>query len=431
MSSSDLRERLLELADEEWPTRIDSWAPGVRERYARRRRRRVQVAVPATAIATATVVLTAGLASRVEHHDPATASAPAQAVLPNRLPDPTRTPPTLADRPIQAASMVVGWLHGDKAYDLLMDAKDGSFRLLPGAAGPVPKEQGAMPDTRCPVALSPDGTQTACSVEGGIRVTTLTTGRTRMLPVPGLTPSSPMSWSPDGSTIAVVTGGGMTHTGPGNRWKYVNKSTLHVVGLDGSHKAYALPVAAGFPAWSPDSSRIVVNSLRGRDGVRVVDVSAGTVTQVIAPVPATQQLPSAAHPAMVEQVLFTPDGSGVVGFTGGTPTMWTLSVFGLDGKLRSTRTVPLPHRQRVLRLSGWAGEQLVVSSELTAGTGMAVVPPHTALLQLLDRRTGQLTNLVVGGRDVGPGSAALGSGQRDGGWGAWPGQLAQSLLPRR
>ena len=300
-----------------------------------------------------------------------------------------------------------------------------------GSAGPVPEGQATVPDTRCGVALSPDGTQTACSVAGGIRVTTLATGRTRTLSVPGLTSGTPMAWSPDASSIALTAGGGMTHTGPGNLWKYVNKSTLHVVGLDGSHSEHQLPVAAGFPAWSPDGTRIVVNSLRGRDGVRVVDVSTGNVTQVIAPVPATQQLPSAAHPAMVEQVLFTPDGSGVVGFTGGTPTMWTLSVFGLDGKLRSTRTIPLPHRQRVLRLSGWAGGQLVVSSELTAGTGTAVVPPHTALLQLLDRRTGHLTNLVVGGRDVGPGSAALGSGQRDGGWGAWPGQLAQSLLPRR
>lgn len=223
--SLDLRDALHELATAEGPdVRPDAWAAEALRRTERRRRHRMMsVAAGGVAVAVALVLALPGGRS--------TSPPVADAVptIPAVIPVPSSNTPSLSDKPIRRASMIVT-LHN---RDYLVGADGEGLRAAPykdpsfipetvngrkmGIVTPVAGEE-------CSAALSSDGTKLAwlpCGKAGSwtrspatdVRVVTLATGRTRDISMPNppwgrqgvqlVALGAQLSWSPDGSAIVV------------------------------------------------------------------------------------------------------------------------------------------------------------------------------------------------------------------------------------
>jgi dipeptidyl aminopeptidase/acylaminoacyl peptidase len=113
--------------------------------------------------------------------------------------------------------------------------------------------------------FSPDGTQIVVSVNGGLVVVDLRTGRVRPLGVSGYFPA----WSKDGSRIAFVSYLPVGQVVPPEQAIFV------IAAGGGTEKEIAQVGYAGQTVeWSPDGSKVIAAA---QDGIALVDVATGRV----------------------------------------------------------------------------------------------------------------------------------------------------------
>ena len=113
------------------------------------------------------------------------------------------------------------------------------------------------------------------------------------------------AWSPDGTRIAFWTNRAITSTYPGG-------AGLYVMGATGSSETKIkantpddVGTNAGFPNWSPDGARIVVNGDANHPGIRVVDAASGTISAQLSDYP----IPSSG--GQVNFPAFSPQGDKI------------------------------------------------------------------------------------------------------------------------
>ncbi|NHC16323.1 TolB family protein [Motilibacter deserti] len=421
MTDTEIRTAFADLAQSAQPPATAAWGPALRTQARRRRTRHRLAAV--SAVTAAAVAVVGGVAVQGRGDDgaaPATSSTQAPtpappatpAVLPEALPPVPAEPALLADAPIEAASMMTGWVRDGKAYTLLLGAQGEGYRLLPGSAH-MPDMTETV-DDRCWGGLSPDGRKIACA-DGGdaVEVVELATGSVSEVAAPGVRRSA-VSWAPDGASFAYLEWPDVPEGQPYPQTGW----SLHVVPLAGTSREFPTEGMATTLAWSPDARSVAVRGAGG--AVSLLDLAGGewrTVVEGLEP-----SAPPSAWPTVSfsDQFAFSPDGRSLVGggYADNAPALVTQPLDGSPLTAVPLRGVPKGDTAEIV---GWREGRPVLET-------FALSSDRIASLLEADPATGQVTPLVRGRKQVGPGMAFLGSGNGDGDWRSRLAGMAQGLL---
>lgn len=407
MSRSPLRESLQDLADSA-PDRLTyAWGPAVRARAAAPRRRLLRLstyAAPAMAVVVAVALVLPQLDSDSGERTRGVAGSlvpDPDWVIPAALPALDGPPQTLAEAPIEAASMLAGWYDGSMLRVLLLGAAGEGYRLLPGEQE-MRADGRPMPDLRCRGGLSPDGTHIACATDGQVALTELASGAVATLAAPGLRESTAVTWSPDGALVAYIEHY-PTEGDAADAFAPSDQARLHVVPVSGGDPRaveLGMPTSYSF-AWTPDSSQIVVGG-QAVEEFEVVDVAARSVSKL-------QFDPTGGTFGSGEPFLVAPHGRSLVWFEG--------NVFHsapLDGSVGTSMPVQGLAAGERARIVGFHGTSVVFELEdLPGGT-----------LLVFDPVSGRLEPLVSHPQDVAPGVALDGEPA----WMVTPLSVAQGVL---